>query len=206
MDIQEINHFLRPCIVISNGYGDGNGDGYGDGNGYGDGYGDGDGNGYGDGYGDGDGNGIKKFNTQSVYIIDNQQTIITSIKNDVAKGYLLNKDLTLTPCFIVRNDYCYAHGLSLKEALKSLDDKTTLTLPVEKRIENFKNQFKNYNLKIKASLLYDWHFKLTGSCKMGRDSFCSNNSINLQKDKFTINEFIKLTENEYNGHIIKLLK
>jgi len=206
MDIQKINYFLRPCTVII----DSNGNGNGNGNGYGDSYGYGNGNGYGNdngnGYGNGDGNGIKKFNNQIVYIIDNQQTIITSIKNDVAKGYLLNKDLTLTSCFIVRNDYCYAHGSTLKEALKSLDDKTTLTLPVEKRIENFKNQFKNYNLKIKASLLYDWHFKLTGSCKMGRDSFCSNNSINLQKDKFTINEFIKLTENEYNGHIIKLLK
>ena len=197
MDLQQlIKYFFRPLLIISDGDGDGYGDGYGDGNG--------DGNG--DGYGDGDGDGIKTFNKQTVYIIDKIQTIIKSIKNDVAKGFILNKDLSLTSCYIVRNDYYYSHGATLKEALQSLQEKTELSLPIAKRVENFKNKFKNFNRKVNASLLYIWHFKLTGSCKMGRDSFCTNHKINLTKDKFTIYEFIELVKDQYGSEIIKQLK
>ena len=146
------------------------------------------------------------FNKQKVYIIDNIQTLIQSISNDIAKGFIINNDLSLSPCFITRNDYCFAHGKTLKESLKSLEEKTILNLPIEKRIENFKNQFKNFSKKYKAQLLYDWHYKLTGSCKMGRDNFIKERNINLKTDKLTINEFIKLTENQYNGEIIKQLK
>lgn len=205
-----------------NGYGNGNGYGYGSGSGSGYGYGNGSGsgsgygpgsgcgsgygNGHGDGYGDGDNDGqILSFNKQKVYIIDDTKTIITSVKNDVAKGFILNKDLTLTDCYIVKNNYHFSHGKTLKEALQSLENKTLLSLPIEQRIENFKNSFKNYNLKQKASLLYDWHYKLTGSCRMGRDNFVLNKNINLAKDKLTIHEFIKLTENSYGGEIIKQL-
>lgn len=197
MEVSKLNHFLRPLFIFANGYG----------NGYGNGDGDGNGNGYGDGYrnGYGNGNGIKSLNSQFVYKIDNIQTIITSVKNDVAKGFIINSDLTQSPCYIVRNDYYFSHGVTLKEALTSLEDKTTLTLPIEKRIEAFKTTFKDFNKKIKAAILYDWHYRLTGSCKMGRDNFILNHNIDLNKDKFTVFEFIKLTENAYNGHIIKQL-
>jgi len=223
MDLQQINHFLRPLILSHNGYGDGNGngngdgygygngDGYGYGNGYGYGYGDGNGNGYSDGngdgsgYGNGNGDGILSINNQKIYLIDNIQTILTSIKNDVAQGFILESNLTLSPCYIVRNDYHYAHGITLKEALESLNDKTLLSLPIEKRIEIFKNEFKDFNCKQKAILLYDWHFKLTGSCKMGRNSFIQTHDIDLDKDEFSINEFIELTKNSYGGDIIKQL-
>ena len=215
MEVSKVDHFLRPLFIFANGDGYGYGDGYGDGDGdangngdgygYGNGYGNGYGYGYGDGYGDGDGLGIKSLNSQFVYKIDNIQTIITSVKNDVAKGFIINSDLTQSPCYIVRNDYCFSHGVTLKKALTSLEDKTTLTLPIEKRIEAFKTTFKDFHKKIKAAILYDWHYRLTGSCKMGRDNFILNHNIDLNKDKFTVFEFIKLTENAYNGHIIKQL-
>ena len=86
-----------------------------------------------------------------------------------------------------------------------MQEKTELNLPIAKRIENFKNQFKDFNKKVKASLLYSWHFKLTGSCQIGRDIFCKNNNINLTKDKLTIIEFINLTKNEYGSEVIKQL-
>ena len=204
MELQKIslNRFLRPLLIINNGYGNGNGDGEGNGEGNGNGYGDGYGNG--NGYGEGDGDGIKSFNKQLIHIIDKVQTIITSIKNDIAQGFILNSDLTLSPCYIVRNDYYYAHGKTLKEAIQSLTDKTLLNLPIPKRIENFKNHFKNYNKKYKGQTFYDWHFKLTGSCKFGRDSFCRDNNIDLSKT-FTVNEFIEKTKNSYGGDIIKQL-
>ena len=207
-----------------NGYGHGHGNGhgygygYGHGHGYGDGHGHGNGDGYGYGDGDGDGHGhdhdghgygnsgIKSINGDKVYNIDGVNTIIKTIKGNIAKGFILRNDLTLVPCYIVKNDYFFAHGDTIKAALKSLQEKTDLNLPIPQRIINFKNQFHDFNVKIKAQVLYDWHFKLTGSCKMGRDTFCINNNINIEKDKFTVNEFIALTKDSYKGEIIKLLK
>ena len=222
MDIQKLNNFFRPLQNPNNsgsgsGYSDSDSDdyGYGDGSGYGNGSGYGySGEGYGYSEGDGKGNGIgsssgyniKTINNQKIYIIDDTETIITTIKNDVATGFILKKDLTLEPCYIVRNNYFYAHGSSLKESLKCLEDKTLLLLPIHERISNFKKEFNNFNNKIKASLLYEWHFKLTGSCKIGRNNFIKENNINLEKDELNVYEFIELTKNKYNGHIIlKLL-
>lgn len=190
-------------------YSDDNGivNGYGRGNSNGIGYDIGNGNGYGDGnhsfYGY---SGIKSINGDKVYTIDGVNTIIKSIKWNIAKGFILRNDLTLVPCYIVKNDYSFAHGDTIKAALKSLQEKTDLNLPIPQRIINFKNQFHDFNVKIKAQVLYDWHFKLTGSCKTGRDTFCINNNINIEKDKFTVNEFIALTKDSYKGEIIKLLK
>lgn len=41
---------------------------------------------------------------------------------------------------------------------------------------------------------------------MGRKSFAKNHGINIDTDKFTVQEFIKITENDYGGTIIKQLK
>lgn len=184
---------------IVNGYGRGNSNGIGCDRGNGNGYGDGNHSSY--GY-----SGIKSINGDKVYTIDGVNTIIKSIKWNIAKGFILRNDLTLVPCYIVKNDYFFAHGDTIKAALKSLQEKTDLNLPIPQRIINFKNQFHDFNVKIKAQVLYDWHFKLTGSCKTGRDTFCINNNINIEKDKFTVNEFIALTKDSYKGEIIELLK
>lgn len=183
------------------GYDRGNGNGYSNSNGRGNGNSDGDGNHSSYGY-----SGIKSINGDKVYTIDGVNTIIKSIKRNIAKGFILRNDLTLVPCYVVKNDYFFAHGDTIETALKSLQEKTDLNLPIPQRIINFKNQFRNFNVKIKAQVLYDWHFKLTGSCKTGRDTFCINNNINIEKDKFTVNEFIALTKDSYKGEIIELLK
>jgi len=228
MEIQQIKHFLRPLIYINGygngygygyGYGDGDGYGYGYGNGNGDGDGNGNGDGYGNGYGygngngdgdgngngDGDGYGLKMFNNDKVYSIDNIPTLLKSIKGDVAKGGIVNADLTTSACYVVRNNYFFAHGTTLKEAIASLKEKTDLRLPITERIKNFKQQFKDFSKKVKGNILYEWHFKLTGSCKMGRDNFCKSHNIDLSKDKFSVNEFIELTKGSYGGDIIKQL-
>jgi len=195
-----------------NGYGNGNGNGDGDGYGYGDGNGDGYGNGNGDGYGngngngDGDGYGIKSFNNQKVYIIDNVQTIIKSIKGNIAKGFILQSDLSLSPCFIAKGENHFAHGESIQEAVKSLQEKLLESLPIEDRIVKFKEQFSDIKKKYKAIDFYNWHFFLTGSCKMGRDSFIKDKGFNIEKDTFTVLEFINLTKNSYQGNIISQLE
>ena len=95
----KINKFLQ----IDNGsgygygYGFGSGSGYDDGSGYGynSGYGYGFGDGDGDGSGSGSGDGIQIFNNYKIYFIDGIQTIIKSIFKGVAKGFILNSDLSL---------------------------------------------------------------------------------------------------------------
>ena len=126
---------------ISSGYGDGSGHGYSSGNGdcdgygygYGHGYGSGnsDGDGYGSGYGDCDGSGhdncygygLKSINGKKIYMVDDIATAIRHIHGNIAKGTIVNNDLTETPCFIVKEGKYFAHGKTLAEANAALQDK-----------------------------------------------------------------------------------
>ena len=196
----------------SNGCGYSNGDGYGYGSGSGKGYDYGDGYGYdyGDGYGyaNGDGfggsnyEGVTSFNDQTVYIIDNIPTIITSAKNNLAKGFILNTDLTTTPCYIAKCGYLFAHGETLKKAREALQDKLFDNLSEEERIDAFLAEF-NTTDKYPAEMFYKWHHTLTLSCEAGRQSFIRNHGINLNNDSFTVREFCELCKNDYGGDIIK---
>ena len=197
------------------GYGSGYGDGDGDGDGYGDGYGSGDGSGYGDGYGsgsgygDGDGDGygdgsmIKMFFNYNVYMIDGIQTIIKSVRNNVAKGFILQSDLTLTPCYIVKQNNIFSHGDTLHYAMESLHKKL-FNNSEEERISEFVKSHKD-NIKYSNQDLFDWHGRLTGSCLAGRNAFVKDRGIDIDGES-TVEEFIKLTENDYGGNIIKKLK
>lgn len=206
--------FISP-ILNGNGYGDGDGDGDGHGSGYGNGYGygSGHGNGYGYGYGDGDGDGdgygygggLKQFNNNKVYYIDHVPTLIYSIKNNIALGAIINSDLSLQNCYIVKNDSYFAHGKSIKEAFQSLQEKVFRNLSEEEILIEFKKVFPIFSEKYPALNLFTWHGILTGSCKLGRESFCKNNNINIESDNFTIYEFITLTKDNYNGKIIEKL-
>lgn len=200
------------------GFGDGDGDGsgygsgsgsdycYGDGDGYGDGdcdgygYGSGDGSGYGSAYGDN----IKVFNGDKVYLVDDIQTIFISIRGNVAKGYILQSDLQLKPCFIVKENNQYAHGDTLRDAFTSLQEKLYDDSTEEERIEAFKKKFPEYDVKYDNGDLFTYHHVLTGSCRMGRESFVSDRGLSLD-GKTSIREFVELTKNAYGGDIIKKL-
>ena len=188
------------------GYGDGYGYGYGDGSGNGNGYGDGDDNGYGDGYGNGNGNGngIKVFNGDKVYLVDDIPTIFTSIRGNVAKGYILQSDLQLKPCFIVKENNKFAHGDTLRDAFTSLQEKLYDDSTEEERIEAFKAKFPKYDVKYDNRDLFAYHHVLTGSCRMGRESFVSDKGLSLD-DKTSVREFVELTKNAYGSDIIKKL-
>ncbi len=180
------------------------GEGSGSGSGYGDGSGSGLGDGYGYGYGYGDGYGIKTFSNQQVNNIDNIPTIITNLKGNIAKGFILNNDFTLTPCFVVKHNSVFAHGETLHEAQQALERKLFDGMEVEEKIEMFLKEFEP-NKKYKGSVFFDWHNKLTGSCEMGRKSFIRDNNLSLD-DEYTVDEFIAITENSYGSEIIKQLK
>ena len=190
----------------SYGSGSGSGSGNGFGSSYGSGFGSGDGSGYGNGsgYGDGSGYGIKSFNGQFVYLIDGVQTIISNIKGNLARGFILNSDLTLSPCYICKNDKYFAHGETLKEARRALQEKIFENMDTDETIECFLSTFEKEK-KYPVKDFYEWHHYLTGSCEMGRRSFMRDRNITFD-DMYTVDEFIALCEDSYGSETIKELK
>ena len=192
----------------NSGYGSGDGSGYGSGYGYGDGdgsgYGSGDGSGYGSGSGDGYGENIKIFNNDTVWDIDSVQTIIKQIKGQIAKGFILNRDFTLEPCYVVKGNGYFAHGKDIREAQSSLREKIFENMDSDEAIEQFISKFEK-DKSYKGTEFFEWHHYLTGSCLMGRESFVKNHELDLEKE-YTVDKFIELTENDYGSEIIKQLK
>ena len=117
----------------------------------------------------------------------------------------MSPDLTLHPCFVVKQGNVFAHGKTLREAQSALTDKLFEDMGEDERISMFLDHF-NLIDKYPATDFFDWHHKLTGSCKLGRLAFVKDHGIDLDKDRFTVDEFISLTENSYNARIIKKLK
>lgn len=200
------------------GYGDGSGFGSGSGSGDGSGFGDGSGSGcgygcgYGYGYGSGDGSGygvwytgIGAINGHPVWVIDGMPAVITAICRSIAKGYIVNRDLTLTPCFIAKGQGHFAHGENAKKAVEALQDKIFEDMDTEESIEAFMAEFEPKK-KYPAMDFYIWHHRLTGSCEMGRKQFFKDGGYDLEHDTFSVEEFIRITENAYGGEIIRQLK
>ena len=189
------------------GYGDGYGSGHGSGSGYGDGYGygHGSGSGYGhssgSGYGDGHGSDVKEVNGDTVYIVDYVPTIIKSVRDNIAQGFILQRDLTLTPCYVVKEQNRFAHGETLHDAFSALQEKLYDDSTEEERIEAFRNKFPDYDMPYSNRDLFAYHHVLTGSCRMGRESFCKDKGIDLDGST-TVREFIELTKDSYGDDVI----
>ena len=189
------------------GYGYGSGSGYGDGSGsgYGDGSGDGSGYGYGDGSGDGYGYGVKSYNGQPVYVVDGVRTLIDEVKGNFAKGYIVKGDLTLEECWIAKVGGQFAHGKDIHSAHMDALAKHQRNMPLEERLDSFINEHPDMEAKYDGSDLFKWHNILTGSCEMGRRTFCQDHGINPETDSFTVEDFIRLTCNAYGKDVIRQL-
>jgi hypothetical protein len=219
---EKIKAFLPVSSGDGYGYGYGSGDGYGygsdygSGDGYGSGYGSGDGSGSGSGYGSGDGygsdygsgdgygsgSGIKSFNRKTVYRIDGVNTLIRSVRGNTAHGAILNGDLTLTPCYIVKQDNIFAHGETLREAMEALRDKLFEDMPEDERIDAFLRET-DREKTYPTQYFYDWHHRLTGSCDMGRKQFARDYGVDLEHGMMTLTEFLELTKDAYGGDVIR---
>lgn len=226
LSVKSTNNY---CCRLGSDSGDGfgigcdyrNGSGYRDGYGYGtggysgsgDGHsnGSGDGSGVSEGYGNEDGSGeggdvsvmnIKTFKGHIIDYIDGVPTIITHIHNDVASGFIIGFDMTLIPCYVAKAGNYFAHGKTLKDAVKDAQVKEMGEMPIEERIEKFIEVFGSLDSEHTGKEFYDWHHILTGSCRMGRDKFCNENGIDLTK-KYSVRYFLNITKNSYGGDIIK---
>ena len=200
------------CYGNGNGFGncDGSGNGYGNGDVYGDGYGNVYGNDNVDGNGDSydfiDNKSVKVVNGMTVHIIDDIPTLIYSVHGNFAKGLILEYDLTTNPCYIAKCGNYFAHGGNLEDAFHYAREKYDENTTIEERIARFNCQYPDRNRKVPAKELFNWHHTLTGSCLMGRKHFCEEHGIDYENGEYSVNEFIQLTKNAYNGNVIRQLE
>ena len=166
------------------------------------GYGSGYGSGSGSGDGSGDGDGVHVFDGKNVYQIDGTPTLIQSIRGNVAHGAILNGDLTLTPCYVAKQDNLFAHGETLREAMEALRDKLFEDMPEEERIDTFLSETVS-GKKYPNQHFYEWHHRLTGSCDMGRKAFAKDHGIDVENGTMTLEEFLELTKDAYGGDVIR---
>ena len=131
----------------------------------------GNGRGSGSGSGSGYGSGIKSINGNHIWMIDDQQTIIDRVRGNVAKGGILRSDLTIMPCYIVKQDGLFAHGETLRDAMDALRDKLYEDMPEDERIQ----------------------------------AFVQSHGLSLD-GKTTVEEFIRLTEHDCGGKVVRKLK
>ena len=176
---------IKRFLGISSGSGSGSGYGYGDG--------------YGEGYG------IKTINENTVHTIDNVPTLIDHVHGNIAKGRILSSDLTLSPCYVVKCGDLFAHGETLREAMRALNEKLFEDMPVEERIKAFLKAFPSDG-KYPVKAFFDWHNRLTGSCEMSRKVFAREHEIDIEHGEMTVDEFIRLTRNAYGGEVIRELE
>lgn len=184
--------------------GSGNGHVYNNGCGYGMGYGSGYGYVCSYGYGEGCDEGIKSFDGKTIYLIDKIPTIISTIKGNLAKGFILNSDFSLSPCYICKGNGYFAHGETLKDAREALRGKILKNMNIDETIEQFLSTFEKEK-KYPAKDFYNWHHYLTGSCEMGRKSFLRDRNINFD-DMYTVDEFIDICKDSFGNEIILKLK
>ena len=155
------------------------------------------------GYGDGDGYGygLKSFNGNDVCLIDGVETVIRNVRGNVAKGEIVNGDLTTTPCFIAKLDRHFSHGETLADAMSEVRDKLFEDMTEDERIAAFVAEHR-LGVPYPCRDLYDWHHRLTGSCDMGRAQFAKDRGIDVDTETRTVEEFIELTRNAYGKDVI----
>ena len=138
-------------------------------------------------------------------MVDGVATIFESVHGNTAKGFILQSDLSMTPCFVVKGNNCFAHGDNLHEAMAALHEKMFEGMSEEERIAEFVKAHPDKDKAYPNQDLFDWHHRLTGSCLAGRKSFVKDRGLDIDGET-TVTEFIKLTENAYGGGTIKKLK
>lgn len=164
----------------------------------------GSGSGSGDGPGSGSGYGITSFNGESVHYIDGVPTIIRSVHGNIARGAIINTDMTTTPTFIARVGDHFAHGVTLKKALIDARNKMLSDATDDERVGMFLSEYSSQET-YSGHQLFEGHGLLTGSCEQGRAQFVRDREIDLDR-QYTLVEFCELTASAYGAEVVALLK
>ena len=139
-----------------------------------------------------------------VHQIDGIATIITRVRDNIAKGFILKSDLTLDACYIAKGQNRFAHGKTVREAVRDLQIKIFENMDTDEAIDKFIETFKR-DEKYPGRDFFEWHHYLTGSCLMGRESFVKDKGLDIDAT-YTVDEFISICKNAYGGDVIKQLK
>lgn len=120
------------------------------------------------GDGSGYGYGIKRFNREQVYRIDGVNTLVRSVRGVAAHGAILNCDLTIMPCYIVKQDNVFAHGETLREAMEALRDKLFEDMTEDERIDMFLRET-DREKAYPTQYFYGWHISDLHICDAPRE-------------------------------------
>ena len=124
------------------------------------------------------------------------------MRGNTAHAAIVNEDLTLTPCYIVKQENVFAHGETLRGAMEALRDKLFEDMPEDERIDAFLRET-DREKTYPTQYFYDWHHRLTGSCDMGRKQFARDHGVDLEHGMMTLTEFLELTKDAYGGDVIR---
>ena len=174
--------------------------------GYGDGYGDGDGDSYGNGYGDGSGENIsiQTFKGNKVYTIDDIPCYFVKVHDSYAEVRTIDKNsFEETRAFIGKYNGYFAHGNTIREAIEDAMKKCFSNLDFDEVKNKLLAEFKEKG-KLTIRELYQWHGILTGSCRFGRSEFQKSHNLK-DDDKLSLEEFVNLTKDAFNGDKIEAL-
>ena len=138
-----------------------------------------------------------------MHYVDSIPTIIKQIRGNLAKGYIVNTDLTITPCYVARSGDCFAHGATAQKAMEDAKTKEFSNMDIDSKIEEFIRLFGKG--KHSGHEFFRWHGILTGSCEFGRMGFVKEKDIGLDK-KYNITEFIELVKFSYGKEIIEKIQ
>ena len=133
-------------------------------------------------------------------------TVITHVNGNIARGYIVNKDLTTKDCFVAKVGNSFAHGDTSHDALCDAQAKYDKRKPLSERIADFLAKYPTLDTVAANADLFVAHHILTGSCLMGRKQFAQEHDIDVEHGSMTIREFIELTSNAYGKEAILRLK
>jgi hypothetical protein len=140
--------------------------------------------------------------TKEVRIVDGKQMVLISTKN-LAEGIISHKtqyildyfnDSSKTQ-FVVEKDDVYAHGETLKKAIKDLEFKVLQSKDVQEHVKRIKES--------KVISPYDYRL-LTGSCEYGVNEFLIKNNLTWESE-LTLEEALDITKGEYQHEKFKEL-
>ena len=160
---------------------------------------------YGSGYGSGYGYGLKSYNHRKVYHVDGIPMLIDSVHGMFAKGHMINRDKTTSPCYIARHGNSFAHGETLRAAQRDALGKHMQDMPEEERIEMFIKEHPSIDEVFPCEDLFRWHNTLTGSCEFGRRQFCKDHGIDLDGE-YTVRYFLDITKDAYGAEVIRKVR
>jgi len=148
--------------------------------------------------------GITEINGMKVHLIDGIATILTAVHGNIAKGFILESELTMKPCFVVKENEIIAHGADLRKAMVALNDKIFDRVPLEDRIAQFIKEHPDKERRYPNRDLLSWHHKLTGHCEERNNAF-TKGSNEVLDGRTSVTEFLALAQNAYGGFFVMQL-